>query len=253
MTWATRGTSEMPPIRDHTGRHRRKRSGLIGLLVAGGLLIVAISGALLSPLLTSGSASDQPAAAGLASATSADATPGPGTSAATSPATSLSPSPTGSHTTGPASTPPTTKKAPTTPRTTVAPDVVVTLEDDVFRLTNEAHKAACDGASLKLNAALRAAARTHSVDMARKNYFDHTGKDGSSPGDRMKKAGYNISKGWAENIAYGYANAEAVMTGWMNSPGHKANIQNCSLHSLGVGVARASNGRLYWTQDFGGA
>jgi uncharacterized protein YkwD len=38
----------------------------------------------------------------------------------------------------------------------------------------------------------------------------------------------------------------------MNSDGHRANILNCSMKALGVGVARAGNGRLTWTQSFGG-
>ena len=89
--------------------------------------------------------------------------------------------------------------------------------------------------------------------MARFGYFDHNSNDGRSPGARMADAGYDISRGWAENIAVGYSNAEAVMKAWMLSTGHRKNILNCDLRALGVGVARAGNGRLYWTQDFGGS
>ncbi len=55
-----------------------------------------------------------------------------------------------------------------------------------------------------------------------------------------------------ENIAKGYPSPEAVMKAWMNSPGHRRNILNCDFEALGVGVIRGSNGRLFWTQDFGG-
>ena len=79
----------------------------------------------------------------------------------------------------------------------------------------------------------------------------HTGSGASSPGDRMKAAGYDVSGGWAENIARGYTTADAVMQGWMGSTGHRANILNCSLKAIGVGVARSKDGQLYWTQDFG--
>ena len=41
------------------------------------------------------------------------------------------------------------------------------------------------------------------------------------------------------------------MTGWLNSPGHRANIENASYRAIGIGVARSSNGSYYWTQDFG--
>ena len=42
------------------------------------------------------------------------------------------------------------------------------------------------------------------------------------------------------------------MAGWLNSAGHRANILNCAMKSIGIGIARARNGTLYWTQDFGG-
>ena len=95
------------------------------------------------------------------------------------------------------------------------------------------------------------AARAHSKDMAAHKYFDHTGLDKSSPGIRMDRAGYDADSGWAENIAYGFPTPEAVMNKWMNSPGHRQNILDCGLKALGVGVAKAADNSLYWTQDFG--
>ncbi len=96
------------------------------------------------------------------------------------------------------------------------------------------------------------AARNHSSDMAVENYFSHTSLDGRSAGDRIFDAGYDWQT-YGENIAYGYTDPEAVMTGWMNSAGHRANILNGSFCELGVGVAEHANSgyRLYWTQDFG--
>ena len=41
------------------------------------------------------------------------------------------------------------------------------------------------------------------------------------------------------------------MTAWLNSSGHRANIENASYRAIGIGVARASNGTYYWTQNFG--
>jgi uncharacterized protein YkwD len=79
--------------------------------------------------------------------------------------------------------------------------------------------------------------------------MSHTGSDGSSPGDRITRAGYTWSA-YGENVAYGYATPEQVMNGWMNSPGHRANILNCSFKEIGVGLAQPGS---YWTQDFGTA
>lgn len=60
----------------------------------------------------------------------------------------------------------------------------------------------------------------------------------------------SVTGGWGENIAYGYATPEAVMQGWLNSPGHRANIENASYRSIGVGAATSSTGRVYWAQAF---
>ena len=105
---------------------------------------------------------------------------------------------------------------------------------------------------LTWNDQLFVAARNHSLDMAVENYFSHTGLDGRSAGDRILDAGYDWQT-YGENIAYGYADPEAVMAGWMNSDGHRANILNGSFCELGVGVAGHASGgyRPYWTQDFG--
>jgi len=54
----------------------------------------------------------------------------------------------------------------------------------------------------------------------------------------------------AENIAYGQPNPAAVMDAWMDSSGHRANILNCELTALGVGIAEGPGGP-WWTQLFG--
>ncbi|BBC29896.1 SCP-like extracellular [Streptomyces graminofaciens] len=100
-----------------------------------------------------------------------------------------------------------------------------------------------------LNAVLTKAAQAHSTDMAAHQNMSHTGSDGSSPGDRITRAGYDWST-YGENVAYGYATPEQVMAGWMTSPGHKANILNCAFKEIGVGLAQSGS---YWTQDFGTA
>ncbi|MFG2527092.1 CAP domain-containing protein [Streptomyces sp. NPDC048516] len=118
----------------------------------------------------------------------------------------------------------------------------------VVELVNkERSKAGCS--PLTVNAKLTKAAQDHSKDMADHKNMSHTGSDGSSPDDRITRAGYHWNA-YGENVAYGYSTPEKVMAGWMSSPGHKRNILDCSFKEIGVGVAQPGD---YWTQDFGTA
>jgi uncharacterized protein YkwD len=85
------------------------------------------------------------------------------------------------------------------------------------------------------------ASRRHSRDMAARDYFAHRGRDGSKPIDRMRAAGWPKSRGGgAENIAWGAAGASTpaeIVDGWMNSPGHRANILDPRNRLIGVGIA----------------
>ena len=119
---------------------------------------------------------------------------------------------------------------------------------EVVRLVNvERARAGC--AAVHVDARLATAARLHSEDMARLDYFSHTSLDGRSPWDRIGAQGY--AYGSAENIAAGYSTPAAVMTGWMDSAGHRANILNCATKALGVGIGHGGHYGIYWTQDFG--
>jgi uncharacterized protein YkwD len=105
-------------------------------------------------------------------------------------------------------------------------------------------------AALSWNCRLESAAHAHSASMAKNNYFSHTGKDGSSPGDRISNAGYAWMT-YGENIAAGYRDAESVMDGWLTSPGHCANLMNPKFKDIGVGIVNGSGSYgIYWTQDF---
>lgn len=112
----------------------------------------------------------------------------------------------------------------------------------------DAERAEAGCGSLERDSRLDAAARLHAADMAANDYFDHTSQDGRGPTERAAEQGYEGGVG--ENIAKGYPDAAAVMEGWMNSEGHRANILNCDYSVLGVGVAD-SGGTLYWVQNFG--
>ena len=124
------------------------------------------------------------------------------------------------------------------------------LESQIISLTNK-HRVAAGCPKLATNTTLVYAARAHSKDMATYNYFSHTGRDGSTFVQRAARAGYSAAS--AENIAWGYRGAEAVVTGWMNSAGHRQNILTCSHKVVGVGVAKKADGTPYYTQMFGRA
>lgn len=136
-----------------------------------------------------------------------------------------------------------------------SPNSLNPFEQEVLTLVNsERTKVGCG--ALTANDKLVAAARGHSQDMADNDFFDHTGSNGSSPGDRIEAQGYNWSW-WGENIAAGYTTPAAVMDGWMNSPGHRDNILNCNFTEIGIGYVYNAhdtgsvNYRHYWTQVFG--
>ena len=79
----------------------------------------------------------------------------------------------------------------------------------------------------------------------------HTGSDGSSAGDRIQANGGSFST-WGENVAAGYRNASDVVDGWMNSPGHRANILNPGFTRIGVAVATSADDTPYWTMVLSG-
>jgi uncharacterized protein YkwD len=109
-------------------------------------------------------------------------------------------------------------------------------------------------APLKLSPALGNAALAHSLDMATRGYFDHTGPDGSTPASRVTRAGY----AWrvvGENLAAGVATPEEAMAGWLQSPAHCQNLMDPRFTDMGVGfiVDPKSPYVIYWTQVFGQA
>ncbi len=122
-----------------------------------------------------------------------------------------------------------------------------TQVEQVLVLVNQAR--ADNGLSpLSWNQKLSSAAQSYAQVLSDWGTLSHTGPDGSSPGDRITAAGYS-PRTWGENIAYGYATPDAVVTGWMNSSGHRANILGSAYKEIGIGVAGTST--RYWVQDFG--
>jgi uncharacterized protein YkwD len=103
-------------------------------------------------------------------------------------------------------------------------------------------------AALAWNDKLFAAAAAHSADMAQKGYFSHTSQNGTTFDQRISNAGYNWSTA-GENIASGYNGVASVMAGWLQSPGHCANIMNAKYKDIGVACVKSATGSAYWTMD----
>ncbi len=127
-------------------------------------------------------------------------------------------------------------------------DDVKSQENEVIRLVNvERSKRGLQ--LLKANWQLSRVARYKSQDMINKGYFSHTSPTYGSPFKMMESFGIRFSAA-GENIAMGQRSPADVMNAWMNSPGHRNNILSPSFSEIGVGFAKGSNGRLYWTQMF---
>ena len=146
------------------------------------------------------------------------------------------------------------------PFTTPRPSDAVAVSRLVLALTNEAraHARTCGwrhfppAPPLSLAPALARAAQAHSQDMAERNFFSHTGSAGSTPGERVARAGYRWSM-VGENIASGVQTPREAVAGWLASPHHCANIMTAGFRQMGVAFAvnAASPQVIAWTEDFG--
>jgi uncharacterized protein YkwD len=103
---------------------------------------------------------------------------------------------------------------------------------------------------LAWNDRLAAAALSHAGDMAENDYFAHESRDGTTPAQRVSAAGYDWSTA-GENIAAGQGSVPEVVNGWMNSPGHCANIMNSQFVHFGMACAADpdSTYRHYWVLE----
>ena len=104
---------------------------------------------------------------------------------------------------------------------------------------------------LERSSVLDEAARSHAEDMANNSFLAHTGSDGSNPGDRVTRAGYE----WrvvAENVAAGQTSADDVAATWLDSAGHCANLMDAKYSETGIAYAlNPGDGRdIYWVQVY---
>ena len=122
---------------------------------------------------------------------------------------------------------------------------VTSFEAEVVRLVNDIRRQ--NGLKpLTENWELSRVARYKSQDMLDNRYFAHNSPTYGTPFQMMKAFGLSYRTA-GENIAKGYATPQAVVNGWMNSSGHRANILNAGYTQIGVGYVAQGN---YWTQMF---
>lgn len=121
-----------------------------------------------------------------------------------------------------------------------------TYAEQVVKLVNaERTKRGLKALTIDMKVAAAANVRAEEI----KQSFAHTRPNGTNFSTALKEQGVSY-RGSGENIAYGQLSPEAVMQGWMNSDGHRANILNASYTHIGVGHFRDANGTNYWTQLF---
>lgn len=94
--------------------------------------------------------------------------------------------------------------------------------------------------SLVLNSKLNQAAQNKAIDMRNRNYWSHKTPDGQQPWVFIDAVGYVYTKA-GENLAYGYPTSDATVTGWMNSPSHKANMLDSTFTEVGFGFVNVSD------------
>lgn len=99
------------------------------------------------------------------------------------------------------------------------------------------------------SAMLDRAALAHATDMAKHARFEHRGSDGSTPAVRVERQGYTW-RAVGENIAAGAPDAESVVRGWLESPGHCVNIMSTDFTQMGLGYVTAAKSKsgIYWAQ-----
>ena len=118
------------------------------------------------------------------------------------------------------------------------------FEAEVFRLVN-IERTNRGLHPLHWHTGIGQVSRAFSKDMSDRNFFSHTCPSGTSPSDRVRAAGIVCAGLFGENLAWGHQTPQQVVSTWMDSPGHKANILSRSYTHLGVGFYN-----FRWTQKF---
>jgi len=123
---------------------------------------------------------------------------------------------------------------------------IKSLQNDILKLVNQ-HRTKLGLKSLQMSDAATTEATKHSADMAKgRTGFGHSGFD-ERMSNLKKKLGPLHATG--ENVAYGKIGAQEVMDMWLNSAGHRKNIEG-NFSMMGIGIAQSRDGYLYFTQIF---
>jgi hypothetical protein len=109
----------------------------------------------------------------------------------------------------------------------------------LLQATNSQRKAH-NRPALTIDSKLSSAAQSKADDMAKRNYWSHNTPDGKEPWVFLQQSGYSYQKA-GENMAYGFATSKDTIKGWMNSPGHRANLLDESYQQVGFGFANVAN------------
>ena len=100
------------------------------------------------------------------------------------------------------------------------------------------------------NDRLRAAAATHSRDMAAQNRPWHFGSDGSSPIDRLRRVGYP-GRLIGETISETFESELETLAAWMQSPDSRAILLDRRANQMGFDWYQEPNGKIWWTLVLG--
>lgn len=103
-------------------------------------------------------------------------------------------------------------------------------------------------APVKVDSRITLAAEAHSTEQAQRKLMTHTGTNGSNAGQRLNVLGY-AWRTWGENVAAGQGDCASVVSAWMNSAPHRANILNPAMKDMGIGAVATMAGTIYWTLD----
>ena len=161
----------------------------------------------------------------------------------------------------PPSSPPPSTPAVATPAVAAADSTtcgIANFQSELIARVNQARASGrvCGGisypavAAVSWNEQLKNAATEHSADMARRNYFGHTGSDGTNGGQRINRAGYQWRM-WAENITAVPVSVEHAMALWFDSPPHCAAIMHPAAVEVGASCVQNNNAQYknYWTME----
>jgi len=135
------------------------------------------------------------------------------------------------------------------PLRTVTGDAdILAIEDDLNKLTND-HRASLGLAALVHVPAVRETARAHSKHMAVHGFYAHVNPEGDDVGDRLTAVGYSWRSA-GENLVVDRDSAQAAFQAWLDSPGHRANLEKAKWREAGMGYWRGGSYGTYYSQNF---